>query len=271
MPRLKRVDPSDAGIGRRGRGRGFEYLSPDGDRMTDPDVIARIRSLAIPPAWRDVWICPHPMGHIQATGTDDAGRRQYRYHDRWRERRDREKFDSMVDFARSLSVMRKRVARDLRRDGMERKRVLACAVRLLELGFFRIGGEEYAAGNDSYGLATMLKTTSRSRATRSRSTIRPRAASSACSRWPTGRSPRSSAGSSAGVRAVSSWPTSEAGAGSRSARLRPLPKRADDRRRAGRGRRRSGPRRHPRPGGGRRPRPDHRQRVGGDREGRLDG
>jgi DNA topoisomerase IB len=157
MPRLKRVDPSDAGIGRRGRGRGFEYLSPDGDRMTDPDVIARIRSLAIPPAWRDVWICPHPMGHIQATGTDDAGRRQYRYHDRWRERRDREKFDSMVDFARSLSVMRKRVARDLRRDGMERERVLACAVRLLELGFFRIGGEEYAAGNDSYGLATMLK------------------------------------------------------------------------------------------------------------------
>ncbi len=157
MPRLKRIDPSDAGIGRRRRGRGFEYLTPDGDRMTDPNVVARIKSLAIPPAWRNVWICPHPMGHIQATGTDDAGRKQYRYHDRWRERRDREKFDSMVDFARALPAMRKRVAKDLRRDDMGSDRVLACAVRLLELGFFRIGGEEYAAGNDSYGLATMLK------------------------------------------------------------------------------------------------------------------
>jgi DNA topoisomerase IB len=157
MSRLKRVDPSDAGIGRRRRGRGFEYLTPDGERIDDPNVIARIKSLAIPPAWRDVWICPHPMGHIQATGIDDAGRKQYRYHDRWRERRDQQKFESMVDFARALPRMRKRVARDLRREDLGRERVLACAVRLLELGFFRIGGEEYAAGNDSYGLATMRK------------------------------------------------------------------------------------------------------------------
>jgi DNA topoisomerase IB len=157
VPRLKRVDPSDVGIGRRRRGRGFEYLTPDGGRMTDPHVIARIKSLVIPPAWRDVWICPHPMGHIQATGIDDAGRKQYRYHDRWRQRRDQEKFDSMIDFAHALPAMRKRVAKDLRRDGMGSERVLACAVRLLERGFFRIGGEEYAAGNDSYGLATMLK------------------------------------------------------------------------------------------------------------------
>ena len=157
MPRLKRVDPSDAGIRRRRRGRGFEYLLPDGDRLTDRHVLARIKSLAIPPAWTDVWICPHPMGHIQATGTDAAGRKQYRYHDRWRERRDREKFDSMIDFARALPAMRKHVAKDLAREGMGRERVLACAVRLLELGFFRIGGEEYAAGNDSYGLATMRK------------------------------------------------------------------------------------------------------------------
>lgn len=157
MPRLKRIDPSDAGIGRRRRGRGFEYLTPDGDRMTDLDVIARIRSLAIPPAWRDVWICPHPMGHIQATGTDDAGRRQYRYHDRWRERRDREKFDSMVDFARTLPQMRRRVVEHLNQEGMTRERVLACAVRLLDRGFFRVGGESYAADNESYGLATMHK------------------------------------------------------------------------------------------------------------------
>ena len=142
---------------RRGRGRGFEYLDPDGDRVDDPETLERISALAIPPAWRDVWICLDPLGHLQATGIDDAGRKQYRYHDHWRTRRDRQKFASMVDFGRALPVLRRRVRRDLRREELDRRRVLACATRLLDLGFFRIGSEDYAVTNESYGLATMLK------------------------------------------------------------------------------------------------------------------
>ncbi len=157
MPRLRRIDCSGPGIRRRRRGRGFEYLDESGRRISEPEVLARIKALAIPPAWRDVWICSHPMGHIQATGTDAAGRKQYRYHDRWRERRDREKFDSMVDFARTLPELRRGVRRDLSADGIGRERVLACAARLLDRGFFRIGSEDYAEENDTYGLATMLK------------------------------------------------------------------------------------------------------------------
>jgi DNA topoisomerase-1 len=125
--------------------------------VQDPDVIARVNQLAIPPAWTDVWICPHPMGHIQATGIDARGRKQYRYHDKWRERRDQEKFDEMVDFARALPRMRARVSEDLATEGMTRERVLACAVRLLDRGFFRVGGEDYAVENESYGLATIHK------------------------------------------------------------------------------------------------------------------
>jgi DNA topoisomerase IB len=157
MARLKRVDVSGPGIRRRRRGKGFEYLDEDGRRVTEPSVIERIRELAIPPAWEEVWICPYPMGHIQATGTDAAGRKQYRYHDLWRERRDREKFDEMVDFARSLPRLRKRVDSDLALEGMPRDKALACATRLLDLGFFRIGSEDYAEENDTYGLATMKK------------------------------------------------------------------------------------------------------------------
>jgi DNA topoisomerase I len=157
MARLKRVDVSGPGIRRRRRGKGFEYLDEDGRRVTEPSVIERIRELAIPPAWEEVWICPYPMGHIQATGTDAAGRKQYRYHDLWRERRDREKFDAMVDFARSLPRLRKRVDSDLALEGMPRDKALACATRLLDLGFFRIGSEDYAEENDTYGLATMKK------------------------------------------------------------------------------------------------------------------
>jgi DNA topoisomerase I len=142
---------------RRRRGRGFEYVDEDGSRLADPEAIGRIAELAIPPAWRDVWICPYPMGHLQATGVDAAGRKQYRYHDLWRVRRDQQKFDSMVDFAAALPAMRRRVKRDLDGDELTRERVLACATRLLDLGFFRIGSEEYAERNDSYGLATMLK------------------------------------------------------------------------------------------------------------------
>jgi DNA topoisomerase IB len=157
-PRLRRVDPSSPGINRRGRDRGFEYLDPGGERIEDGETVERIAALAIPPAWRDVWICPDPRGHIQATGLDARGRKQYLYHQEWRERRDREKFDEMLDFARALPRLRARVAADLA-GGRElsRDRILACTVRLLDRGFFRVGGEEYAAENDSFGLATMRK------------------------------------------------------------------------------------------------------------------
>jgi DNA topoisomerase IB len=158
MPRLRRVDCAVPGISRRRRGKGFEYLDEStGERIDDEDVVERIRALAIPPAWQDVWICADPLGHIQATGLDDRGRKQYRYHDLWRERRDREKFDDMVDFARSLPKLREQVVRDLRRRKISRERVLACAVRLLDRGFFRIGSEDYAEENETYGLATMRK------------------------------------------------------------------------------------------------------------------
>jgi DNA topoisomerase IB len=116
-----------------------------------------MKALAIPPAWEDVWICADERGHLQATGVDAAGRKQYRYHDAWRTRRDREKFASMIDFGRALPAMRRRVRRDLRRDGLDRRRVLACATRLLDLGFFRVGSEDYAERNRSYGLATLHK------------------------------------------------------------------------------------------------------------------
>jgi DNA topoisomerase I len=157
MPRLRRVDCAVPAISRRRRGRGFEYIDESGERIEDPDVLERIRALAIPPAWEQVWICANPLGHIQATGVDDRGRKQYRYHDLWRERRDREKFEAMVDFARSLPKLRAQVERDLRRRAISRERVLACAVRLLDRGFFRIGSEDYAEENETYGLATMRK------------------------------------------------------------------------------------------------------------------
>ena len=157
VPRLKRVDCSTPGITRVRRGKGFVYVDEDGNRITEPSILDRIRELAIPPAWEDVWICPYPMGHIQATGSDAAGRKQYRYHDHWRERRDREKFDSMVVFAGALPRLRRRVRRDLHREGMPRERVLGCAARLLDRGFFRIGSDDYAEENDTYGVATMQK------------------------------------------------------------------------------------------------------------------
>jgi DNA topoisomerase IB len=156
MPRLRRVDCSTPGIIRRRFGRGFAYYDADGDRIEDPDVLERIRELAIPPAWSDVWICPVPNGHIQAIGTDAAGRKQYRYHERWRARKDQEKFERMVDLARRLPDVRAAASGHLALDGFPRERVLACAVRLLDRGFFRVGGEEYAE-NGSYGLATLLK------------------------------------------------------------------------------------------------------------------
>jgi DNA topoisomerase I len=153
--RTRRVDCSGPGIARRGHGRGFRYVRPNGRAVADAQTLRRIEELAIPPAWDDVWICPDPRGHIQATGTDDAGRKQYRYHDAWRTRRDAAKFDDMLDFAHALPRLRRRVARDLRRGEMDRRRASACAVRLLDIGFFRIGSERYAHDNHSYGLTTL--------------------------------------------------------------------------------------------------------------------
>jgi DNA topoisomerase I len=155
VSRLRRADCSAPGISRRRRGRGFEYLDAAGGRVEDAETLERIRALAIPPAWTDIWICSDPNGHLQAVGTDAAGRRQYRYHERWRQRRDQEKFDEMLAFARALPRLRKLAAADLAERG--RRRELACAVRLLDRGFFRVGGEEYADGNGSYGLATLAK------------------------------------------------------------------------------------------------------------------
>jgi DNA topoisomerase IB len=157
MPRLRRIDCSEPGIRRIRRGRGFNYEEEDGTRIEDRETLERISDLAIPPAWREVWICPLPNGHIQATGFDAAGRKQYLYHQAWRERRDREKFAGMEKFAKALPRMRERTDEDLRKRGLFRDRVLACAVRLLDLGFFRVGSERYAEENETYGLATLRK------------------------------------------------------------------------------------------------------------------
>jgi DNA topoisomerase IB len=157
MPRLRRSDPSTPGITRRRHGGGFVYLDPEAGRITDPEVVQRVKSLVIPPAWTDVWICPHPNGHLQAVGTDAAGRRQYLYHPAWRARRDGEKFDRMIEFGRSLPRLRRVAAMHLRQQGLRRDRVLACAARLLDRGFFRVGSEAYAENNGSVGIATIEK------------------------------------------------------------------------------------------------------------------
>jgi DNA topoisomerase I len=154
---VREIDCNGPGISRKGAGKGFYYLDADGNRVADEEVLARVRSLAIPPAWTDVWICADPLGHIQATGVDDKGRRQYRYHTEWQEQRAREKHERVVRFAQRLPRLRAEVDVDLAREGMPRQRVLACAVRLLEMGFFRTGGEAYAEENGSYGLATLQK------------------------------------------------------------------------------------------------------------------
>ncbi len=165
MARLRRSNCAAPGIARRGRGRGFEYRDPVGKRIDDPEVLRRIAELAIPPAWKEVWICMDARGHLQATGIDAAGRKQYLYHERWRAHRDRLKFDTMLAFGEVLPRLRRRVVRDLASAGtawlgakdLDRERVLACSVRLLDLGFFRIGSEDYAERNESYGLTTVLR------------------------------------------------------------------------------------------------------------------
>jgi DNA topoisomerase-1 len=155
--RLRRTDAAAAGINRRKRGRGFSFEDAEGTPITDEETLGRIRDLAIPPAWKDVWICPDPNGHIQATGYDEAGRKQYRYHDRWDTRRAARKYATMREFAAVLPKLRRSVRRDIELEGMPRERALAAAVRLLDLGFFRIGSEEYAETNESYGLATIRR------------------------------------------------------------------------------------------------------------------
>ena len=148
--RLRRSDCAGVGIRRRRHGRGFAYRDDDGRPIEDEETLTRIRALAIPPAWEDVWICADPLGHIQATGIDAAGRKQYLYHERWQLRAAERKFGSMRRFAAALPRLRRAVRHDLRRDGLPRERALACAVRLLDRGFLRVGGEEYADSNGSF-------------------------------------------------------------------------------------------------------------------------
>jgi DNA topoisomerase I len=152
---LRYVSDTSPGIRRKRAGTGFTYLGPDGQRLTDEKTLERIRKLAIPPAYTDVWICPSPNGHIQATGRDARGRKQYRYHPKWREVRDETKFGRMVAFSEVLPKIRTRVEADLARPGLPREKVLATVVRLLECTNIRVGNDEYARTNRSYGLTTL--------------------------------------------------------------------------------------------------------------------
>ena len=153
--RLRHSTDAKPGIRRRRAGSGFTYVDPDGRRIGDRETLDRIRSLAVPPAWEDVWICPDPLGHLQATGRDAKGRKVYRYHPRFRARRESAKYERLVAFARALPEIRRRVDRDLGRPGLPREKVLAAVVRLLELTLIRVGSDEYARLNRSFGLTTL--------------------------------------------------------------------------------------------------------------------
>jgi DNA topoisomerase I len=152
---LRYVTDTGPGISRQRAGKGFSYLDTKGKPIRDPDEIKRINALAIPPAYTDIWICPDPRGHLQATGRDAKGRKQYRYHARWREVRDENKYGRMIDFGRALPAIRDRVEHDLALPGLPREKVLAAVVRLLETTLIRVGNEEYAKTNKSFGLTTM--------------------------------------------------------------------------------------------------------------------
>jgi len=153
--RLRYVTDNMPGIRRRKRGKGFVYITADGKIVRDADELQRFKSLAIPPAWRDVWICPLGHGHLQATGRDARGRKQHRYHPRWREVRDETKYERMLAFAKKLPAIRDKVAQDLALAGLPREKVLATVVRLLETSLIRVGNTEYARQNNSFGLATL--------------------------------------------------------------------------------------------------------------------
>ncbi len=152
---LRYVSDETPGIRRRRSGKGWTYLDSAGRPILDPEERVRINSLAIPPAWTDVWICPRANGHIQATGRDARGRKQYRYHADWRAIRDETKFGRMIAFAEALPAIRERVNQDMSLRGMPREKVLAAVVRLLEMTLIRVGNDEYARANDSYGLTTL--------------------------------------------------------------------------------------------------------------------
>jgi DNA topoisomerase I len=153
---LVRVSPFEPGIRRvPSKGR-FEFHDSEGRQIRDAETLERIKRLAIPPAWRDVWISPNPLAHIQATGFDAAGRKQYRYHPAWRDLRDHQKFDEVATFGQVLPAVREQVEADLAAEGLPHRRVLGCAVRLLDLGSFRIGSDRYAVNDDTHGLTTML-------------------------------------------------------------------------------------------------------------------
>ncbi|WP_246080968.1 DNA topoisomerase IB [Modestobacter altitudinis] len=154
--RLRRSDVHARGWTRRRAGRGFAYFDSDGVLIKD-DRLDRLKTLAIPPAWKDVWICPWPNGHIQAVGTDAAGRRQYRYHDAWRVKRDAAKHERVLEISHQLPDVRDAVLEALGTTGLNRDRVLACGVRLLDLGAFRVGSEQYAEDNGTFGLATLRR------------------------------------------------------------------------------------------------------------------
>ncbi|HWF30479.1 MAG TPA: DNA topoisomerase IB [Mycobacterium sp.] len=154
--RLRRSVLSNPGIARTRRGKGFAYHGPDGELLDDERTLQRIKDLVIPPAWKKVWISPHPNDHIQAVGTDAAGRRQYLYHTAWQEERAEEKFDRVLELSTQLPAWRDRIAADLAGRGLTRERVLALALRLLDRGYFRAGGEQYAEEHESYGIATLL-------------------------------------------------------------------------------------------------------------------
>lgn len=156
MPRLRRTSPEDPGWTRRRAGSGFTYLDADGVRL-GPEEVARCKALVIPPAWRDVWICQHENGHLQAVGTDDAGRRQYLYHPAWREQRDSLKHERVLGFGKALSRAREQILVDLGTSGMTLDRACATAARLLDLGYFRIGNDVYADTNGSFGLTTLQR------------------------------------------------------------------------------------------------------------------
>ena len=155
--RLRKSDPDQPGFSRRRRGRGFSYADAEGNPIEDTDIVERIRTLAIPPAWTEVWICPYPNGHIQALGTDQAGRRQYLYHDDWRSAQDADKHDRVRQLARKLPAFRESVDGDLCRRGLDRERVLAVALRMLDYGVFRTGNDQYAEEHGSRGAATLLR------------------------------------------------------------------------------------------------------------------
>jgi len=154
---LTRSDPHGLGITRERIGGGFRYHDPSGAEVTNPGILHRIGALGIPPAWKDVWISPEPLGHIQATGVDSRGRTQYRYHQMWREQRDAQKFAHMLRFAAALPALRSATVADLGGRHLDRDRVTAAAVRLIDLGLFRIGGEKYAELDHHYGATTLQK------------------------------------------------------------------------------------------------------------------